>query len=421
MSTKIVWLVNHYAQEPGSSGGTRHFELARELRRHGWDAWVIAASTQLNTKLQRLRAGETSRVETFEGVPFLWLRAPVHQGNGIGRIRNMAAFSLRLLRRSTRRQLPRPTVIVGSTVHPLAAWAASRVARSLRIPFIFEVRDLWPETLIDLQRMRRDGLQARLLYRLESHLCRRAHDVITLLPQSIAYFESKGVPREHIHWIPNGVRIGPLAEDVRALDRAFTFMYFGAHGTANGLDCLLDAMRGIAATPMASSIQLRLVGDGPTKPALVAKARALGLTSVSFEDPVPKSRIPSLAAEADAFVFNLVDAGVFKYGISSNKLFDYLAAARPTVFCCNSPENPVEASRGGVTVPAGDAAALADAMIRLSMLPPDERRAMGERARAWVIEHHDFQRLGARLASVLDAACGLEAREVQHGRPLRSA
>jgi len=420
MSMNVVWLVNHHAQDPTSSAGTRHFELARELRTLGWDAWVIAASTQLNTDRQRLKPGELCREERFDGVPFLFVRTPKHQGNGLGRIMNMAAFSLRLLRPAVRKHLPRPNVVIGSTVHPFAAWAASRVARSLRIPFIFEVRDLWPETLIDLGRMRRNSMQAKFFYALEAHLCRRAHDVVTLLPQSIDYFVEKGVPREHVHWIPNGVSMAPLAEDPRRPGDPFTVMYFGAHGMANGLENVLDAMHRIAATPNASKIRLRLIGDGPAKAALQAKAAALGLTSVSFEDPIPKMRIPALAASADAFIFNLVDAGVFKFGVSANKLFDYMAAARPTIFCCNAPANPIEASRGGLSVPAGDAQALADAIGRLAAMPPEELEAMGARARAWVGDHHDIRRLGARLASVLEAACGTEPREVERGEPVRT-
>jgi glycosyltransferase involved in cell wall biosynthesis len=416
---KEVWIINHYSQEPGHAGGTRHFALARHLVPFGWHASLIAASVELNTGRQRLRAGERRRLDEIESVPFLWVRTPQYKGNGLGRMLNMLAFSWRAWWPSTTRALPRPDVIVGSSVHPFAALAAARLARRFGVPFLFEVRDLWPQTLIDLGRITESGFTARMMRWMEGLLYRQAAATIVLLPRAGEYIGRFGIPRERIVWIPNGVDLGTFdAEPPRKTGDPFTLMYFGAHGEANGLDNVLRALALAIGAKGGARLRLRLIGDGPLKLGLQALAAKLGLGEhVSFEAPVPKSTIPGLAAQADAFVFNLVDAPVFRYGISSNKLFDFLAAARPVIFCCDASNNPVEDAGAGISVPPGRPEALAEAIRRMAALPLAERARMGAAGRRYVEIDHGFGHLAERLAQVMDqVACDASRQSASMGQ-----
>ena len=174
---KTVWIINHYAQTPGGAGGTRHFQLAQALSDFGWNACILAASTELNTGRQRLKPRERYRLDVVEGVSFLWFLAPIYKGNGLGRIRNMLAFSIRILNPEQVRLLPQPDLIVGSSVHLFAVWSAYRLARRYRVPFVFEVRDLWPQTLIDFGLLRQRGIPAILLRSLEGFLYRKSNAI----------------------------------------------------------------------------------------------------------------------------------------------------------------------------------------------------------------------------------------------------
>jgi glycosyltransferase involved in cell wall biosynthesis len=228
------------------------------------------------------------------------------------------------------------------------------------------------------------------------------------LPRAWEYITPLGIPKERVVWIPNGVDLSlfPRTEPpVRAAAAPFTLMYFGAHGQANGLDNVLQAMKLVQDQQGAQRIELRMIGDGPLKPALMAQAQQLGLNNVSFEPPVPKNQIPALAAEADAFVFNLIDAPVFRYGISSNKLFDFMASERPIVFSCDSSNNPVNDANAGYTISAGRPLELADAMLKIAATPIEERQRMGRAGREYVEKNHGFQQLSSRLAVVLDEVC----------------
>lgn len=411
---KQVWILNHYAQEPGGPGGTRHFHLAEQLLSCGWQATVLAASVEHQSGHQRLKPSETQRCDHFNGIPFLWVRTPKYDGNGGGRMLNMLAYTWRVLLKKTTRELQKPDIVIGSSVHPFAGVAGALLARRFKVPFVFEVRDLWPQTLVDMRRLREGSLVTWALRKLERWLYRRAARTVVLLPRAWEYIVPLGIPRDRVVWLPNGVDLSlfprsPLPN--RDASEPFTLMYFGGHGQANGLDNVLAAMKIVQerelALPQGRNVRLRMIGDGPLKLTLMEQARQLGLNNVSFEHPVPKSRIPALAAQADAFVVAVLDLpNLYRFGISLNKLFDYLAAGRPVLMASDAVNDPVTDSKSGFTVPAGQPARLADAIQNLAMLPFEERERMGRAGRDYVERNHGFVQLATRLAGVLDEVRG---------------
>ncbi len=405
---KNVWILNHYAQEPSGAGGTRHFHLAEHLQAYGWHATIIAASVEHQSGHQRLEPNEKKRCDYFKGVPFLWVRTPEYQGNGGGRMRNMLAYTWAVLQRSTTAKLPRPDVVIGSSVHPFAAVAGALLSRRYKVPFIFEVRDLWPQTLVDMGRLQEDSFMTWALRKLELWLYRRAARTVVLLPRAWEYITPLGIPKERVVWIPNGVDLSlfPRSTVADTAKDHFTLMYFGAHGQANGLDNVLHAMKHVQEQSNGRNIHLRMIGDGPLKPSLVEQASEMGLTNVSFEPPVAKSQIPALAAQADAFVIAVLNLpGLYRYGISMNKLFDYLAAEQPILIASNGANNPVEDAQAGLTVPPGQPQALAEAIVKIANTPLPERQRMGRAGRDYVEQNHGFEQLAGRLAAVLDDVC----------------
>lgn len=405
---KHVWMLNHYALEPGGTGGTRHFHLAEHLPAYGWRASILAASVELNSGRQRLDLNEKQRIETFAGVPFLWVHTPQYKGNGGGRMLNMLAYTWRVLSPATTRGLDKPDVVIGSSVHPFAAWAGALLARRHQVPFVFEVRDLWPQTLIDLGRLREHSLMAHVMRWLEKWLYRRADRIVTLLPRAVDYIAPLGVDPSKVVWISNGADLAafpdPGPSSIRS-DDVFTLMYFGSHGQANGLDVLLQAMALVRDAASMPCVRLLMIGNGVLKPALRQLARDLDLGDdcVIFRDAVEKRAIPRVATEADAFVITVLDVpGLYRYGISMNKLFDYLAGRRPIIIASAAINNPVEDAQCGLTVPPGDPVALAEAIVEMARASNEQRAAWGDRGRRHVEECYGYDRLAGRLAKVLD-------------------
>lgn len=407
---RSVWILNHYAIPPGVPGGTRHYNFAKHLPAFGWEASVVAASVEHMSGTQRLRDFEDFRLETIGGVPFLWLRTSSYRGNGGARLRNMLEYAVRALLPASTRSLSTPDAVVGSSVHPFAAMAGALLAWRFSIPFVFEVRDLWPQTLIDMGRIAETSFTARAMRMLEKWLCRRADRIITLLPKAADYIARYDVARERVVWIPNGVDISAFPDfgpRQRGRNDVFTLMYIGSHGHANGLETLLHAMRRLQDELGPTGVRLRMIGDGPAKPALQELAGELGLDNVCFELPVPKERVAALMSEADAFVLMVLDRpDLYRYGISMNKMYDYLAGRRPILLASAAVNNPIEEAGAGLTVSPEDPAALSGAVKKLMALPQSERERMGNAGRHYAEQHCDFRMLAAKLGRVLDACVG---------------
>ncbi len=404
-----VWVFNHYACSPDLPGGTRHYDLGRELVKRGHQVIIFASSFHHYLHREtRLQPGERWKVEDVDGLRFVWLRTPPYWRNDWRRVRNMVVFMLRAwhLGRNLPRFAPdigKPDVVIGSSVHLLAPLAAYGVARGFRVPFIMEVRDLWPQTIVDMGKLGKHHPITKMLQALERFLYHRAAKIITLLPRAHEYISQCGAPLEKIVWIPNGVMLSRYYDEAppeRESGKGFRVMYVGAHGAANALDVIVQAA-GIVQSKGLHEIQFLLVGDGPEKPRLMTLAQDLGLRNIEFRDPVPKNKVLRTLQEADGFILNLEGAEVFKYGVSSNKLFDYMATARPVIFVVNASVNPVEDTCCGLTVPPRDPQALAEAVIRLYQMPPEEREAMGRRGREYVEQHHDIRVLAERLERIL--------------------
>jgi glycosyltransferase involved in cell wall biosynthesis len=398
-----VWIVNQYALPPSASGGTRHYSLARALRARGTEVEIFCSTRNYLTGAPIAEAGtrECAGV-TFTFVDTGGARAV---GRRAGRLATMLGF-VRGFRSVARARSGGPDVIVGSTPSPIAAWAAAGEARRRGLPFVLEVRDLWPRTLLDVGGLSRWHPAVWLFAVLERALYRRADRIVTLLPLAEQHIRAVYPDAAPVTWIPNGVDLRLVPPDTPAPPRpdgAFTVMYAGAHGPANALDAVLDAAS-ILERRKPGCFRFLLVGDGHDKPRLQSRAAAEALHHVRFHDPVPKAEIYDHMAQADTLVVNMNRGNLYRFGISFNKLYDYMAVGRPVVSGTDAANDPVAEAGAGITVPANDPEALAAALEQLAAATPAERAAMGARGREFVAEHHDIERLAARFDEVLHAA-----------------
>lgn len=402
--SKNIWILNHYAGTPQqSSTSARHYDIGRELVKKGHRVTIFASGFNHMTFTEEcLGKGEQWKAEEFSGVKFIWLKTFPYKGNEWRRIVNMLSYAIRVIF-AGRRLKEKPDVIIGSSVHPFAALSAYILASMKKSRFFFEVRDLWPQTLVDMGVLPEKSLFARALYILEKFLYKKAEKIITLLPYAHVYIEKIGIPGEKIFWIPNGADLSRY-ESVKKYDGAasgvFRIMYLGSHGRANALDCILDCAN-ILKKSEAQSIRFIFVGDGPEKERLMDYAKINDIVNVEFRSPVPKSEIFKVMGEADAFIVSLDDLPLYKYGISLNKLNDYMASGRPVLFSGNSANNPIKEAGAGLSVAALSPELLAKAAFELSRMKPEERIAMGKNGIEYLKKHHDVKLLAAKLESLI--------------------
>lgn len=406
-----IWIFNRYAITPDLPGGTRHFDLSKELAKRGHRVVILAASFhhQLHKEM-RLKPGENWKIEDVDGIRFIWLRTTAYQGNDWRRVRSMVVYMLRAWHLGLKlnrviRDLDKPDVIIGSSPDLLIPLAAYLVSRRYRVPFLMEVRDLWPQTLIDMGGLKPNSPVTYILRALEVFLYKRARKIISVLPLAYKYMIEYGIPTEKIIWIPNGIDISRFSnfDNFKPSENEFKVIYLGSHGRANALDVLIKAAR-IIQDKGFESIKIYLIGDGPEKASLIKLAEDLSVSNIYFHDPISKSDVIKYLNEASALLISFKDIDLYFYGISPNKLYDYMAAGKPIISSLRAKVNPVEEARCGINVPPMNPEAMAEAIIKLYEMPEEEREAMGERGRAYVEQHHDIVKLAIRLEEVLKAS-----------------
>jgi glycosyltransferase involved in cell wall biosynthesis len=397
-----IWIFNHYAEGP-EGAVTRPFDISQHAVQRGHHVTIFASSfNHYSFHETRLSGLQLWRHEQIDGVNFLWLRTFPYRWNDWRRVLNwftyvLVALALGIMRR------PRPDAVVGVSVHPLAALAGSLVAAARRAQFYFEVTDLWPQTLIDFGRISPNGRTARALRAIERHLYRRSRRIFMLWRNTHEYVASLGCDPQKIVWFPHGVLLERYA-DLPAYDgkarNPFTVMYLGGFVDNNDIGTLVDAAAELQQRQR-DNVRLALVGSGTNKENWIKRVQEREIRNVDFPNPVPKSELASVMRDADAFIYAVRDLPLYRYGISMNKLVDYLASGRPILFAGNSGYDPVAEAQAGYSVPPEDPSSLANAIERLVALDPAERQRMGENGRRQLMENHLISVLGDRFLAVL--------------------
>lgn len=397
-----IWIFNQYADSPDRQA-TANFDLGVQLVARGHRVTIFASGfNHYKRKEERTTRHERWQIEHYDGVRFIWLRTYPYQGNDWRRALNMFSYAWQSILIS-KRMGDCPDVVIGSCPQTLGALAAYWVARRHRADFFFEVRDLWPQTLVDS-----GGLSPRspvfwLLSAAERLLYRKSRMILSVMPNIDAYTKRLGIAKERLVWIPNGTDLSRF-ENMKPLNRLpsniFTVMYLGGLARYNGVGVILDAAKRLQRLGR-HDIRLVIAGDGPEKEGLMEQSRASSLEHVEFRSPVPKQDLWKVMEEADAFIYHVRDLPVLKYGISSNKLCDYLVSGRPIIFAANSSNNPIAEAGAGLSIPPENPQAIAEAIIKLSSLPLDARALMGENGVEYARRNLDVRILAQRLERAL--------------------
>lgn len=395
-----IWLVNHYAIPPTLAGGTRHFSLAKELIKRGHDVTVIACKHH-HLANEGLDAYQPYQIYEFDRVKFFWIPAPKYSTHSIDRLVNVLVFALRFYLETSLHKLPRPDAILGSSVHLFTPLAAERVARRHKIPFVLEIRDLWPQGLIELGHLSPKHPLTKVFLIIEKYLYRHADSIVSVLSGAKEHIVAKGGDSSKVTWISNGADFSIIPEAMPPTPKSiFTVMYAGSHGEGNALSPILEAAEILKHQSWENRVRFRFIGSGVQKSHLQEIAKAKQLNNVSFEDPIPKAQIYEALSDADAFVLSWHKSPLYRWGISANKLFDYLAMARPIIHAVETSYDPVAQARAGISVPAEDAMAIAEAIKILIDMSPQARWEMGLRGRQYVADEFDLRKLAIKLEKI---------------------
>lgn len=410
---RIGYVNQDFPPEVGA-GPARILEMAQHWQRAGAEVTVITGMP--NRRLPKLADGAIHPAyrgklflrEDVEGVRVLrsWLYSSPNRSFKHTLLNNasfMVSSTLHALSRAGRFD-----VLIASSPPFLAHLTGEAVRRARRAPLVLEIRDLWPDYMVEMGVLKSRAAQ-RLLFGIERYLLRRASHAVVVTESFRQRVAQKGMPADAISVISNGVDLEryyrePVPEPpVPALRRRpgeFLVGYLGNFGAGQELRTVVEAAAHLQ--ERAPEVRFVLAGDGKEKPRVEARAAELRLGNLSIHPPIEKDETRAFYNACDLCLVPLAPIPIFQETVPS-KIFEVMACERPLVAgVAGEAARIVEASQGGVVSAPGDAQALAAAIERLRHLAPPERATMGRRARAYVATHYSRPALAARYLQLLE-------------------
>lgn len=404
-SQKTLWIINQYASTPQTGIGGRHFYMASELSKVGHRVYVISAAY---SHLLR-HPHQIKEIFTFEnvgGFKHIWVKG-LNYGQAHAKLRviNWFLFAWRL-RKLQNMIADKPDAILCSSPSLVSFLGARWLARRLGCRLIFEVRDIWPLTLIQLGGFSPGHPVILFLGWVEKVAYRTSDRVISNLPNAVEHMQGLGMSPEKFTWVGNGIALEEL-ENLTPLNKEqeklwprgkFIVGYAGTHGSANALEFFVDA-----AIQLKEHVDIAfvLVGDGRVKEALQNKVKGAGAANVHFLTSVAKHQVQAVLARCDVCYLGWYNNPLYRFGISPNKMAEYLYAAKPIIHSFSGNGDLVLKAKAGITVPAEDPIAIVRAILDLKQMPQEQRREMGLRGRRYVIENLQYRDLAKKIAEIV--------------------
>lgn len=401
-----IVIINHYAG--GNLWGMefRPYYLAKEWIKKGHQVTIVGASFSHLRSKQPVVKGHVTK-EVVEGIEYVWLKTNVYKGNGPARMLSMLLFIIKLYWfRKTIFSKTVPELIIASSTYPLDNYPVNWLAKKYHALHCYEVHDLWPLSPMELGGYSKNHPFIAVMQRAENFAYKHANFVVSMLPKTLEHMVAHGLAREKFTYVPNGMAIDewiyhPVPELHEKALKAIKLQhkkivgYVGGHAISNALGLLIDAAA-LAATAR-PELHFVFVGDGAEKENIMKKASQANLRNIEFLPPVPKKCIPQLLSEMDILYLGWHDNPIYRFGISPNKLMDYMMAAKPVVHCVNAGNDIVADSGCGISVKPGNTQAIVNALATLSDMDVESRKALGLRGRNYVIQHNDYSVLAQKF------------------------
>lgn len=403
---KTIWIINQYASTPETGAGGRPYYFAKSLAKLGYNVYLVGAAFTHLLREPPVFEQNFKVEEVGENFNFVWVKMPTYtEAHSKKRIANWFSFAWEITK--LKDLLPKPNVILYSSPSLVGYLGAEKLAKDLSVPLAFEVRDIWPLTLCEIGGYSKNHPFIRLLQWIEDRAYKNADYVLSNLKNSYEHMQARGMKPEKFAWVPNGflkeevegatplaqVTLGQLPKD------KFIVGYAGTLGIANALDSFVKAADQLKDY---SEIAFVLVGQGKLKADLQRQVADLNLNNVYFVDAIPKKQVQTLLQLFDVCYIGLTKDPLFRFGVSPNKLFDYLYASKPILYAIDSGEyTPVADANAGVQIEPENVQQIVHAVLKLYNMSSDERIAMGRNGHKEAIQSYEYGSLTQKLASIL--------------------
>lgn len=412
-SKKTIWILNHHATGMAFQHGGRHYYFAKYLIENGYNVRIFCASVLHNSQEDAVDLqGNIYKELIVDGIPFVFVKTRKYQTNGLSRVLGMFDYYFNVKKACKR--YPRPDVVIGSSVHPLACITAIHLSKKYCCKNIVEIRDLWPESIVEYGLASSKNPLMKCLYHFEKWLYTKANSLVFTMEGGKDYIIEKGWDKPHggpvnldkVHHINNGVDLDVFDRNIHEkviedtdLDNNdfFKFVYTGSIRRANNLDLVLDAAKLLKD----SNIIFIIWGEGDQLVRLKQRLKDEQIKNVIFKGKVGKQFIPGILKRADATFFALENSPLFCFGLSLNKSFEYLAAGKPLLISGDAAYSIIDKYKCGYHLRENSPEKFSKSVEKLVALDSSEYQALCENARE-ASKKYDFKVLTGKIIEILE-------------------
>ncbi|MEX0447498.1 glycosyltransferase family 4 protein [Xenorhabdus sp. SGI246] len=406
-----ILYINHYAGTPDYGMEFRPYYLAKEWSRNGHKTTILASSFS-HVRSKQPDVKNKIKEENIDGIHYIWYPTNKYKGNGILRLVNIFSFLLKVIQ-SNKKIINKikPDVIIASSTYPLDIWVAKYLAKKHKAKLIFEIHDLWPLSPIELGGMSSKHPFMVLCQYAENSAYKYSDAVISMLPNVHQHVIDHGLDIKKLHIIPNGIvcsdwengsydkipnNISSKIQNIKK--KGCTIVgYAGSHGVPNALNTLIEAASLLKEKPF----HFILVGSGLEKNNLIKYSELLNLENITFFEPITKKQMPDLLSLFDISYIGAHKTPIYRFGVSPNKLMDYMMAGNVILSSINAGNDPIAEAACGLTVETESSKAIADGLIKLSECPLEERQKMGKNGRNYVLKNHTYSVLADNFLQIM--------------------
>lgn len=334
------------------------------------------------------------KIENKDGVKFVWVKTYPYERNNIKRMVNILSYAWKINFLIPKLKLNKPDVIIGSTVHPFASLVASKFAKKYQVPFIFEIRDLWPQTFIDMGLWEKDSFQSKVFEYIEKMTVRRSDRIIVLSPLTVKYLYQKyRYVEDKTLLLPNGINDNFLVPIKQKLGVKINITYLGGIDRVHGLEFLID----LASNLKDEEIDFVVYGDGKERKNLENMAQKRKLLNIQFKGSVPKMEVPKTLSQANLL---FVSTSNVLYG-SENKLYEYMATGKPIIVAtAGEHNNPIRDINCGVALDREDLNKASFDLVNFIKENKNNFEVIGKNGQDYVTENRRMSILGRKLETL---------------------
>jgi glycosyltransferase involved in cell wall biosynthesis len=406
-----ILIINHYAGNPDLGMEFRPYYLSKEWLKSGHNVSIIASSFS-HLRTRQPKADKDLFEENIDGIKYIWIKTPAYKSSGVRRCINIFAFVIKLIwYRKRILKMFKPDAVIASSTYPLDIFPAYMFSKTNNAKLCFELHDMWPLTPMIIGGYSQYHPFIWMMQKAENFACRNSDCYVSMLGNTQEYLVEHGLNPRKFTYITNGFLEDDWfnnteeipAEHLSLFERLkkenkIIIGYAGGHSPSNALGALINVAMSINDEKYA----FVLIGKGPIKEELIAKAKNFNLNNVFFLPAVSMASIPNLLKHFDIAFIAGVKSNLHKYGTAANKVTDYMLAEKPIIFAVDEPNSLVEKIGCGIQIPAEDETELIKAIKRMSFLSKEQRCEMGRKGREYVIKELNYSVLSKKFIQAIE-------------------